>query len=193
MLSIINVLSRFDSSPLSSSFGQANYSAMKLGTVGMAYALALEGAPKGILSNVIAPNAATRMTETIMSKEQLAQLSTDFIAPLVAFLVSDSNKNTGAVYECGGGWVARDRQQRAAGSFIPITPPGNLTVERVKANWHNAVDFSDPSKVSYPTTTASQMEQVARNVPDIAARNRMSREDIKNAQDNMRKQSDSKL
>jgi len=37
------------------------------------------------------------------------------------------------------------------------------------------------------------MEQVAKNVPDLAARNRMSREDIKATQEKARKESDSKL
>jgi hypothetical protein len=68
------------------------------------YALSLEGQAKNIFTNVIAPNAATRMTETIMTPDQLKELSTDFVAPLAAYLVSPQNKVTGAVYECGAGW-----------------------------------------------------------------------------------------
>lgn len=100
------------------------------------------------------------------------------VAPLVAFLVSDENKTNGAVYEVGGGWIGRVRWERAAGLFIPINPEGNLTCEKVKAGFANAVDF-DPKKVTFPTTTASQMEMVAKNVPELASRNRLSREEMK--------------
>ena len=44
-------------------FGQANYSAAKLGQLGFANSLAREGEPKGIFVNTFAPVAATRMTK----------------------------------------------------------------------------------------------------------------------------------
>lgn len=91
------------------------------------------------------------------------------------------------------GWIARVRQQRTAGAFISISPPSNLTVEKVAANWAHAVDFSDPSKVSYPVATSSQMEQVVRNVPELMKRANMSRDEIKEKQEKPRKESDSKL
>ncbi|KAI9006757.1 peroxisomal hydratase-dehydrogenase-epimerase [Hyaloraphidium curvatum] len=173
-------------SGLFGNFGQANYSAAKLGTVGFALALALEGAPKNILVNTLCPNAATRMTETVMTKEQLEQLSVDFVAPVVGYLVSEQNNVTGGIFEAGGGWLARDRWQRSHGAFIPLTPPGNYTVEKVAKEWHNVLDFSDPAKVSFPTATRSQMEQVVKNVPGLSTNNRKSRDDIKADQDAMR-------
>ena len=41
-------------------FGQANYSSAKMGVVGLARTIAIEGAKSGIQSNVIAPLALAR-------------------------------------------------------------------------------------------------------------------------------------
>ncbi|KAG0060049.1 hypothetical protein BGZ90_004227 [Linnemannia elongata] len=55
-------------------FGQANYSAAKLALVGLTQTLALEGKRDNIHCNVIAPMAASRMTETVLPPDMLASL-----------------------------------------------------------------------------------------------------------------------
>jgi 3-hydroxyacyl-CoA dehydrogenase/3a,7a,12a-trihydroxy-5b-cholest-24-enoyl-CoA hydratase len=67
-------------------FGQANYSAAKLGLVGLSNTLAEEGARFGIHSNVIIPMAASRLTQDILPPEVFDALSPDHIAPIVAWL-----------------------------------------------------------------------------------------------------------
>lgn len=55
-------------------FGQANYSAAKMGLIGFTKSLAREGAKYNISAVAIAPIAASAMTATVMSPEMLANL-----------------------------------------------------------------------------------------------------------------------
>lgn len=84
-------------SGLIGNIGQANYSAAKLGIVGLSQSIALDMARAGVTSNCIAPFAWSRMTSSIPAetpdqKERVARLQTmgaEKIAPLVVFLASD--------------------------------------------------------------------------------------------------------
>lgn len=85
-------------SGLIGNFGQANYSAAKLGIVGLSNSIALDMARFGVRSNCIAPFAWSRMIATIPTNteaeklrvERLKTMTPDKIAPLVAFLASDA-------------------------------------------------------------------------------------------------------
>src|SRR5690606_12065175 len=70
--------------------GQANYSAAKLGIVGLSNTLAREGASKNIKVNTIAPLAGSRMTATVMPEEMLNALKPEYVAPVVAYLCHES-------------------------------------------------------------------------------------------------------
>ena len=99
-------------------YGQSSYSAAKLGLAGFAFSLAREGAKSNILVNTIAPLAASRMTESILPPEMLDALKPDFIAPLVAFLCHESNKETGGLFEVGAGYVGKLRWERSQGVLL---------------------------------------------------------------------------
>lgn len=101
---IINTTS---GSGLYGNFGQANYSAAKLGLVGLTRTLAIEGAKYGVTANAIAPVAASRMTEDIMPPQLLERLEPANVSPLVAFLASEACSETGRVFSVGGGYIAR--------------------------------------------------------------------------------------
>ncbi len=87
-------------------FGQANYGAAKMGLVGLANVLAIEGAKYNIKANVIAPVAATRMTEDILGP-LFDQLGPEYITPVALYLAHEDCEVTGEIYTCGGGRVAR--------------------------------------------------------------------------------------
>ena len=80
--------------------GQANYSAAKLGIVGLSQSIALDMARAGVRSNCIAPFAWSRMTASIPITgegaeervKRLQSMSADKIAPLVVYLASDASK-----------------------------------------------------------------------------------------------------
>jgi NAD(P)-dependent dehydrogenase (short-subunit alcohol dehydrogenase family) len=50
--------------------GQTNYAAAKLGIMGLSRVLAMEGASKNVRSNIIAPVAWTRMTQSVPIKDE---------------------------------------------------------------------------------------------------------------------------
>jgi NAD(P)-dependent dehydrogenase (short-subunit alcohol dehydrogenase family) len=88
-------------SGLIGNFGQANYSAAKLGIVGLSQSIALDMARAGVRSNCIAPFAWSRLIATIPATtpaeeervERMKSMSADKIAPLVVFLASDASKD----------------------------------------------------------------------------------------------------
>ncbi len=81
--------------------GQANYTAAKMGVVGLSQSIALDMAAFGVRSNCIAPFAWSRMTAGIPAEteaekkrvERFKAMSADKVAPLVVFLASDLAKD----------------------------------------------------------------------------------------------------
>lgn len=102
----------------SGNFGQANYSASKAGLIGLTKSMALEGAPRGVTANCIAPGfIKTPMTdairddikEKILTKIPLGVFGEpDDIANAALFLASDEAKLiTGHTIDVNGGMYMR--------------------------------------------------------------------------------------
>ncbi|TDD89308.1 SDR family oxidoreductase [Actinomadura darangshiensis] len=123
-------------------FGQANYSTAKMGLVGFTKTLAQEGAKYNIKANAIAPVAWTRMTEDLLPADFAGKLGVDQVTPLVAYLVHESNEDTGEVYTVGGGRIARIFVAEGPGYGQKET----LSVEDVRDNWA-AISAADPMTV----------------------------------------------
>lgn len=78
--------------------GQANYSAAKLGIVGLSKSIALDMQRFNVRSNCISPFAWSRMIGTIPTEtedqqarvEKIKQMTPDKIAPMVTYLASDA-------------------------------------------------------------------------------------------------------
>ncbi|MDP9434787.1 MAG: SDR family NAD(P)-dependent oxidoreductase [Actinomycetota bacterium] len=87
-------------------FGQTNYSAAKMGLVGLSNTLAVEGARSGILSNVIMPVAKTRMTEELLG-DFADYLAPELVTPMLTYLCSEACTTTHGAYSAAGGRYAR--------------------------------------------------------------------------------------
>ena len=94
-------------SGLIGNFGQANYSAAKLGIVGLSKSIALDMSRYNVRSNCIAPFAWSRMTNSIPSTtesekervERLKKMTPEKNAPLAVFLASAAAKEvTGQIF-----------------------------------------------------------------------------------------------
>ena len=90
------------SSGLYGNFGQANYGAAKMALVGLMQTLSIEGAKNNIRVNCLAPTAATRMTEGLMSEEVLTALKPEAVVPAMLVLVAE-NAPTRTILCAGAG------------------------------------------------------------------------------------------
>jgi NAD(P)-dependent dehydrogenase (short-subunit alcohol dehydrogenase family) len=94
-------------SGLVGAMGQANYAAGKMGLVGLSKSIAVDMQRFNVRSNVVAPTAFTRMTESIATgtpeqqerARQREHVPVEKNAPLVVFLASDAaSEITGQVF-----------------------------------------------------------------------------------------------
>ena len=99
-------------------FGQTNYSAAKMGLVGLMNTLKLEGEKHDIKVNTVVPIAGTRLTEGVLPPEVFERLRPEFVAPMVLYLCSEQCPVTGGIYNAGMGVFNRVAVVTGAGVLV---------------------------------------------------------------------------
>jgi (3R)-3-hydroxyacyl-CoA dehydrogenase / 3a,7a,12a-trihydroxy-5b-cholest-24-enoyl-CoA hydratase / enoyl-CoA hydratase 2 len=140
-------------------FGQTNYAMAKLGLVGLANTLALEGERKGIRVNTIAPIAASRLTETVLPKEVLEPLQPELVSPLVAWLCHETCDENGGLFEVGGGYFGKLRWERSLGKSFRVGR--EVSPEDVQSSFAAITSFEE---TEHPSNIAESMGAVMANV-----------------------------
>ena len=138
-------------------FGQTNYSAAKNALIGFGQTLALEGEKYNVRTNIIAPVAVSRMTESLMPAFVHDFIKPEYVSPLVVYLCSEACDANGEVYEVGAGAFCRIETLRAKG--FRIKPDGEITVEQVADHWKEINDMNNADVVrSIAESTQSTMK-----------------------------------
>ncbi len=97
--------------------GQAAYASSKAALQGLVKSLSIEGAPRNIGVNSIAPYAVTQLTRAAFPGEQASLFSPGATAPLVAWLVSEHCALQGKTLVAGAG-SARLVQTLEGGTIV---------------------------------------------------------------------------
>jgi NAD(P)-dependent dehydrogenase (short-subunit alcohol dehydrogenase family)/acyl dehydratase/putative sterol carrier protein len=123
-------------------FGQTNYSAAKMGLVGLMNTLKLEGERSNIKVNTIAPVAASRLTADILPPDFIDKLEPELVAPMALYLVSAQCPVNGNIYNVGMGCINRAAIMTGPGIVIgdgrEIPDP-----EQLLAQWENVTSLKD--------------------------------------------------
>ena len=114
-------------------FGQSNYGAAKMGMLGLANVLALEGANHNVRVNVLGPGAATRMTNTVPGRDEDIgdpdpARHPGLVSPAVLFMCSEDAPNGAVIHASGGNysrsevWVNDPVELGAGASYEDLLP-----------------------------------------------------------------------
>ena len=143
-------------------FGQTNYSAAKMGLVGLMNTLKLEGEKYNIKVNTVAPLASTRLTQDVMPPDLLEKLQPEFVAPLVLYLCSGQCPVSGGIYNAAAGYYGRAAVVSGPGAWVGArseTGPSEMpTPEAVAAQWKKIVSLDGAQE--YPNANAALMDML---------------------------------
>jgi NAD(P)-dependent dehydrogenase (short-subunit alcohol dehydrogenase family) len=126
--------------------GLTAYSASKAALVGFMRTLAAEGKSHNVLTNAIAPYAATPMTarQGNMPEEFMRTMSPEFVAPLVTLMVSEQTTLNGQVIIAGRG-VFR-RAANVEGRGLRYAEPASATPETLARDVEQILDMQDATE-----------------------------------------------
>ncbi|XP_043567448.1 peroxisomal multifunctional enzyme type 2 [Chiloscyllium plagiosum] len=147
------------SSGIYGNFGQANYSAAKLGLLGLSNTLAIEGQKYNIQCNTIAPTAGSRLTQTVLPQELVDALKPEFVAPLVIWLCHEKCEENGSLFEVGAGWIGKLRWERTLGATVRQKDQ-QMTPEAVRDSWDQICDFENATKPKSNKESISTLYEV---------------------------------
>ncbi len=109
--------------------GLSAYASSKAALIGLMRSLALEGRSKDVLCNAVAPYAATKMTEKHVDEDFIAAMRPEYVAPLVALLVSERSTVNGQTIVAGGGRFRTAAMMEGPG--IADASAGEVTPEQL--------------------------------------------------------------
>jgi 3-hydroxy-3-methylglutaryl CoA synthase/NAD(P)-dependent dehydrogenase (short-subunit alcohol dehydrogenase family)/putative sterol carrier protein len=139
-------------------FGQTNYSAAKMGLVGLMNTLKIEGRKYNIKINTVAPMAASRLTEDILPPDIFAKMKPEYVAPVVLYLCSDVCDESGAILNTGMGYLSR--AAILTGPAVQLgdeaCPP---TPEDMHANWEKINGLEGAKEM--PDLTTALLDLIA--------------------------------
>jgi NAD(P)-dependent dehydrogenase (short-subunit alcohol dehydrogenase family) len=132
----------FTSSPfgLYAAANFAHYCAAKAAMLGLAKALALEGQELGIHANAVAPFSASRMTGRTNEEQLASPFGPRYLAQLAVWLCHEDTSETGGVFEVGGGYIHRVRNELSRGLHLP---GDDHTAENIAERSATLDDFSE--------------------------------------------------
>ena len=124
-------------------FGQTNYASAKMGLVGLANVLKLEGAKYNIKTNVLAPVAATRLTEDVLPPEIFEKMKVEFVTPAVLYMCSELCEDSGVIINAGLGYFSRSAMMTGPGAILS---DGKKipTPEEIMDNWEKITSLDNP-------------------------------------------------
>jgi putative sterol carrier protein len=123
-------------------FGQSNYSAAKMGVIGLMNTLKIEGEAADIKVNTVAPVAATQMTQGLMPDDLFSKVKPECVAPLVLYLTSELCNESGKIFNAAMGYFGRTAVVSGPGIGLgdAQTVP---TVEDIHDNWKAINNMKD--------------------------------------------------
>jgi NAD(P)-dependent dehydrogenase (short-subunit alcohol dehydrogenase family) len=152
------------SAGLHGNHGMASYAASKAALIGLARTIAIEGVTHGVRCNALAPYAATAMTDAYLDEAMKRRMAPRFVAPVAAWLASESCSANGEVFVAGAGRVRRAATVEARG--VVADSGGALTPELLTANdaalreLVGAVEFSNANAAFEQFLASSDAQRV---------------------------------